>query len=559
MSKFKEKEFIKKFISINGEKYEYLGYENGLVKFLCKKHNLVNYDTPSHLLSGRGCKECGKEKRVKWNELQNQEAGKTFIDKAKKIHGDKYDYSKVNYVKNDVKITLICQKHGEFEITPNAHLNGQGCKKCAIERIHDLQRKTKEQFIIDAKKIHGNRYDYSKVKYEGTDKKVCIICPKHGEFWQTPNKHLQGQGCRKCGIEKTSYLQSFTTESFIEKAKLIHGNKYDYSKTEYKGYDEKITITCPIHGDFEQTPDSHLQGSGCRICSNKLSKNENEIYNFICELIGKDNVIKSDRSTLKNHSEIDIFIPSKNIGIEYNGCRWHTEQFGKGKYYHLNKTNECLTNGIKLIHIFEDEYIDKKQIILNKIKHLLGCSNLPKIGGRKCIIANVEYNEAKKFLNENHIQGYSKATVYLGAKHNDELIGIMTFVKINENEWELNRFATNNNYICQGVGSKIFSYFISHYSPQKVKSFADRRWTIDVENNLYTNIGFKLDKILKPDYKYVLNGSYKRIHKFNFRKQTIYKKYGLDLTMKESEMAEKLNAYKIWDCGLYKYVWEKKE
>ena len=555
MSRFKEKEFIEKFISINGEKYEYLGYENGLVKFLCKKHNLVNYDTPSHLLSGRGCKECGKEKRAKWNELQNQEAGKTFIDKAKKIHGDKYDYSKVNYVKNNVKITLICPKHGEFEITPNAHLNGQGCKKCAIERTHDLQRKTKEQFIIDAKKIHGNRYDYSKVEYEGTDKKVCIICPKHGEFWQTPNKHLQGQGCRKCGREKTSYLQSFTTESFIEKAKLIHGNKYDYSKTEYKGYDEKITITCPIHGDFEQTPDSHLQGSGCRICSNKLSKNENEIYNFICDLIGKDNVIKSDRLTLKNHSEIDILIPSKNIGIEYNGCRWHTEQFGKGKYYHLNKTNECLTNGIKLIHIFEDEYIDKKQIILNKIKHLLGCSNLPKIGGRKCTITNVEYNEAKKFLDENHIQGHSKATVYLGAKYNDELIGIMTFVKTNENEWELNRFATNNNYICQGVGSKIFSYFINHYSPQKVKSFADRRWTIDAENNLYTNIGFKLDKILKPDYRYVLNGSYKRIHKFNFRKQTIHKKYGLDLTMKESEMAEKLNAYKIWDCGLYKYVW----
>ena len=559
MSRFKEKEFIEKFISINGENYEYLGYENKLVKFLCKKHNLVNYDTPSHLLSGRGCKECGKEKRAKWNELQNQEAGKTFIDKAKKIHGDKYDYSKVNYVKNDVKITLICPKHGEFGITPNAHLNGQGCKKCAIERTHDLQRKTKEQFIIDAKKIHGNRYDYSKVEYEGTDKKVCIICPKHGEFYQTPNKHLQGQGCKKCGREKASYLQSFTTESFIEKAKIVHGDKYDYSKTEYKGYDEKITITCPIHGDFEQTPDSHLQGSGCRMCSNKLSKNENEIYNFICELMGKDNVIKSDRTVLKNHSEIDIFIPSKNIGIEYNGCRWHTEQFGKDQYYHLNKTNECLKKGIKLIHIFEDEYIDKKQIVLNKIKHILGRNNLPKIGGRKCAITSVEYNEAKKFLNENHIQGYSKATIYLGAKYNDELIGIMTFIKINENEWELNRFATNNNYICQGVGGKLFKYFVSHHNPQKVKSFADRRWTIDVENNLYTNIGFKLDKILKPDYRYVLNGSYKRIHKFNFRKQTIHKKYGLDLVMKESEMAEKLNAYKIWDCGLFKYVWEKKE
>lgn len=553
MSRFKEKEFIEEFYKINGDKYEYLGYENGLVKFLCKKHNIINFDTPSHLKNGRGCKLCGNENRI----LKNRETKEHFLEMAKKIHGNKYDYSKVEYVDTKTKVNIICAKHGNFLISPNAHLNGQGCKKCGIEQTHNAQRKTCEQFISEAKRIHGDKYDYSKVEYKNTDTKVCIICHKHGEFWQTPNKHLSGQGCKKCGIEATSLVQSLTTESFIEKAKQIHGDKYDYSKVEYKGYDEKVKIICPIHGEFEQTPDSHLQGSGCRMCSNKLSKNEDEIYNFVCSLIGKENVVKSERNILKKHSEIDIFIPSKNIGIEYNGCRWHTEQFGKDKFYHLNKTNECFEKGIKLIQIFEDEYVNNKELVLNKIKHIINCDNLPKIGARKCSVLEIDYNNSKKFLNENHIQGKCKATVYIGAKYKDELVGIMTFVKIKNDEWELNRFATNNKYICQGIGGKMFSFFIRSYNPLKVKSFADRRWTAQ-ENNFYEKLGFELTNILEPDYRYVINGSYMRIHKFNFRKQILHKKYGFPLSMTESEMAKKLNAHKIWDCGLLKYIWTKK-
>jgi len=557
MSKFNEKEFIEKFYEKNKEKYEYLGYENGLVKFLCKKHNLINYDTPSHLLSNRGCKECGKEKRKEWNELQHKIAKKTFIEKARKIHGDKYDYSRVNYIKNNIKVTIICQKHGEFEITPNAHLNGQGCKKCSVEHIHNLQRKSTEQFIEDAKNVHGNKYNYSKVNYINEKTNVTIVCPIHGEFQQTPRKHLIGHGCQKCGIEKSSKNQGFTNEQFIEKAKKIHGNKYDYSKVEYKGYETEICIICPKHGEFWQTPDSHLQGSGCQKCANRLSKNENEIYEFIVENLGKENVIKSETSILPRHAEIDIFIPSLNLGIEYNGCRWHSEQFGKSKYYHLNKTNECNKKGISLIQIFEDEYNDKKEIILSKIKQLLHIQKLPKIPARKCKIYEITYNESKIFLEENHIQGHQKATLYLGAKLNDELVGVMTFVKIKNNEWELNRFASNKKYICQGIGGKLFSFFVKNYNPKIVKSFADRRWTTNCHNNLYAKLGFKLEKTLKPDYRYIIDGSYKRIHKFNFRKQILHKKYGFDLSMTENEMAKKLKAYKIWDCGLYKYVWTK--
>ena len=136
----------------------------------------------------------------------------------------------------------------------------------------------------------------------------------------------------------------------------------------------------------------------------------------------------------------------------------------------------------------------------------------------------------------------------------------MTFKqeKRGTNKWELTRFASNYNYVCQGVGGKLFKYFIRNYNPQEVKSFADRRWTVDEENNIYIQLGFKFGKYIPPDYRYYKrNGDYKRIHKFNFRKQILHKKYDLPLTMTETEMTEKLDFLKIYDCGLIKYIWNK--
>ena len=557
MSRFNEALFKDKFIKHTDGNYEYLGYENGLVKFLCKKHNIINYDTPSHLLSNRGCKLCGKERQRRLNELSNKKAKESFIKKAEIVHNGKYDYSKTEYKKSDEKVYIICPIHGEFQQTPNSHLRGNGCPKCGIEKRQLTQRKTYEDFVREAKEVHGDKYDYSKVEYKGYDTPVCIICPIHGEFWQRPGKHLIGHGCPECGIDKSSRNQSFTTQSFVQKAKEVHGDKYDYSKVEYKGYDVPICIICPIHGEFWQTPDSHLQGSGCQICSTRLSKDENELYNIIVDTIGKENVDKSNTSILPNHSEIDILIPNLKIGIEYDGCHWHTEQFGKDRYYHQKKTNVCERKGISLIHIFEDEYKDKKEIVVSKIKHILKAQKLEKIYGRKCEVEEIAFNDAKEFLDKNHIQGSQRASVYLGAKFKGKLIGVMTFIRIKDGFWELNRFASDINFQCDGVGGKLFSYFIKKYDPLYIKSFADKRWTINKDNNLYTKLGFKLKDVLKPDYRYVINGSYKRIHKFNFRKQILHKKYGFDLSMTESEMAKALNAYKIWDCGLLKYVWEK--
>ena len=303
----------------------------------------------------------------------------------------------------------------------------------------------------------------------------------------------------------------------------------------------------------------HLNGHGCPVCGQLESKSENEIFEYITSLVGEDNVIRRDRSIL-NKKEIDIYIPNLKIGFEYNGLRWHSEEFGKSRSYHLSKTEECNKKGLKLYQIFEDEYLFHKEIVLNKIKHLLGYSNnLPKVYGRKCSIVGVNKVTAKFFLDKFHIQGYGKSTFFLGAVYNDALVAVMGFKKINNNgEWELVRFASDYNYVYCGVGGKILNYFIKVYNPNLIKSFADRRWT-QSDENLYIKMGFVLNKTLKPDYRYInLSNPINRIHKFNFRKTILNRKHNLPLQLTESEMVKKIGYSKIWDCGLYRYVWTKK-
>ena len=539
--------FIEKANKVHNHRYDYskVNYINNREKvcIICPEHGEF-WQGPYKHLTGQGCPKCGGTQKSNIDE---------FILKAKKVHGNKYDYSKVEYVNNKTKVCIICPEHGEFWQDPHNHLKGKGCPECAKSLIKPLKYTT-EEFIQKCKENHDIKYDYSKVEFKGMHYKICIICPEHGEFWQQASVHFNGSDCPKCEDAASGIKKRKNTEEFIERSKKVHGDKYDYSKTNYITAKEKVCIICPKHGEFWQSPWHHMKGNGCPKCVSPTSKAEREICEYVKSIVGEDNVISNDRIILKG-KEIDIYIPSLKIGIEYNGLYWHT----KDKKYHIEKTEGCKKQGIKLIQIFEDEYVNNKDIVLSKIAHILGkCENLDKIMARKCEIREVTTEIAKPFLEKNHIQGFGSGTIYLGAYYNDILMGIMAFKK-EKDSWELTRFASNNQYVCQGIGGKLFKYFVTHYNPIEIKSFADRRWTVDEENNLYIKLGFKFDGYVEPDYKYYNpEDGCKRQHKFGFRKARLNKKYGLPLTMTESEMTEKLGYIKVYDAGLIRYVWKKK-
>ena len=284
---------------------------------------------------------------------------------------------------------------------------------------------------------------------------------------------------------------------------------------------------------------------------------EKEISDYIKSIYNGE-LLCNDRQLIQPN-EIDIYLPNLNIGFEIDGLYWHNEINKPDKNYHLNKTIECENKGIRLIHIFEDEWIYKKQIWKSMISNILGKTN-HKIYARKCEIR--EINDSKivsEFLNTNHIQGKCGSSIKLGLYYNNELVSLMTFGKSrhfvgshNVSKYELLRFCNKLNTVVIGGASKLFNYFIEKYNPESVVSYADRRWS---QGNLYEKLGFKLYNESKPNYFYVIKNQ--RFYRFNFRKDQLIKKYNCSPNMTEKQFCFEHGWYRIYDCGCLCYIWRK--
>ena len=349
-------QFIKEAKEIHDYKYDYslVDYINNKhkVKIICKKHGIFEAIPKNHL-NGCICLKCSGSYKLTTNE---------WIEKSKEIHGDKYDYSLVNYMNNKIKVKIICKKHGIFEQVPKSHINGNGCIKCA-----GVNKLNTNDFIEKSIKIHGDKYDYTMVNYISAYTKIKIICKKHGIFEQIPCSHLFGKGCIKC-----SGLCKHTKEEFINKAVEIHGNEYIYDDINYINIHTKINIKCKKHDYFKQTPAHHLSGQMCPICNN--SKGEIEIRNIL-----KENNIRYKPQygfadlKYKYPLKFDFGILDENNNlkylIEYNGLQ-HYEYV---RFMHLTENNYkialyrdqlkqdyCIKNNIPLYVIRYDEDINLK-------------------------------------------------------------------------------------------------------------------------------------------------------------------------------------------------------
>jgi len=534
-----------------------------------------------------------------------------FIAKARKIHGDRYDYSLVNYVSAKSNVDIICKAHGVFAQFPNNHLGGKGCPECAKTARWDGRRQTTEGFIALAKSVHGDRYDYSKTVFTSKDDKVIIGCQTHGDFLQTPGDHTQGYGCMSCGYEASNRAKiKWTQDEFIAAARVTHGDKYNYDKTVYTYLFKPVIITCPLHGDFEQIPNNHVQGRGCHICGgskkltvdefilraraihgdkydyslvkyinygigvdiicrehgvfNQIPSNhilgkgcsacgnygpstpEQELSEFIATLV---ETVTSDRTVI-SPQEIDCLIPSKKLGVEFCGIYWHSEKY-KSDHYHLNKLKAANTAGLDLIQVFGDEWGNNPHIVKSIIKTRLGlAANV--IHARKTQIRAVTTPDIRDFLDANHLQGYAAAEVRLGLYSGEELVMSASFSTNRATVSSLPEGWYELVRLCTKLDTVVvggFSKLLKHF----IKTYSPLGVKSFCDRRYFTGTGYEAVGFIKShdskaQYSYVKRDI--RYSRFMFQKHKLaakLEKFDPNLSEKENMLN---NGYlRIYDCG----------
>lgn len=527
-------DFLLKVISIHDDKYDYssLVYVNNRtkVKLICPIHGEFE-KFPSNLLRGSGCKKCASDKLRKTKDQ--------FVSESLLVHGDKYDYSKTVYVSDAKKVTITCPIHGDFEQRPNDHIKGHGCRKCTNKPLED--------WINSFKGVHGERYSYDKVPYVLARTPITVTCPDHGDFSILPSNHINGSGCPKCFIVHNKG----TAESFIDKANSVHSNYYSYENVEYINSITHVSITCPEHGDFKQVPGSHLFGHGCPKCFGKISKPELEIVEYIKSLgISEDKILMSfSPEFMIGKQQLDIYIPDYKFAIEFNGSRWHSENWGKPNSYHYDKWKMCYDAGVKLLTIWDFNWCNpiKSRIYKSKISHLLGLDI--RIYARKTIISEVEKEIAIEFVRNNHVEGFSvpyRNSKYIGLYSDNTLLMVAIYGEFYQQssrsfEWKLQRIVSLNGFTIIGGVSKL-----SKYIKDDIGDFIFQI-TLDTGGTLLNNY----DSNLKPSLRYWWVNSRMEVRSRNSCQVSVLRS-NLDWLEHDTENSYmiKNGFYKVFDCGI---------
>ena len=510
--KLNTEKFIQRAIKIHGNKYGYdqVEYVSSGIKIKIYCNNCKEYfdQTPNKHLRKQGCPECGGSKRLTTEQ---------FIQKAIKIHGDKYNYNQVEYIKSKKEVNIYCNKCKKyFKQIPNTHLIGEGCPECGGSK-----RLTTEEFIRKATEIHENKYNYDKVNYISSRIKIKIYCNNCKEYFrQTPGAHLIGHGCQICNKLKI--------EEFIKKATKIHGNKYNYNEVNYNTGNDKTRIYCNNCKEyFYQSPHKHLTGHGCPFC---IQKTQKEIYQYISSMVEPK---YNDRKIIAPQ-ELDIWIPSHNLAIEFNGVYWHSEAKHNNIYYHYDKYLKCQEKSITLIQIYSSEWHYKLEQIKSYIKTKLNQNNIIKTSN--CNIITITKQQYSQFQNQNSILISKSGNTLIGLQYNNQLIATLNI----HNDQLLSYTELLGRTIPGGLNK-----LLQHYG-KSVFYNDNLRYTIKEQLAEFIFI-----ETVKPDYQYTKNMC--TYPKYYYPKHK-FKNYDQELTPVEN--MKNNNYYRLWDAGYKRCLWK---
>ena len=460
-----------------------------------------------------------------------------FLEKARAVHGDRYDYSKVVYTHSMKPVTIICKKHGEFQQPAYSHIRGDGCRKCGYEEAGEKRSNGMDEFLRRAKEKFGNKFDYSKVLMVKQADIVTITCPKHGDFVSSAYNFIVSEhGCQECAKDAigawSTKLKTKTQEEAIADFVKVHGDEYDYTKTIYKGSSNFVTITCKKHGDFTILATSHLSGYGCRKC--KRSKNVSNGEDSLAEFLeGYATVVRNTRKFVKPY-EVDILLPNNRLAVEYCGHYWHSDRFKRfhDAYKHRNKLLACRRVGVNLITLFENEWLERRPSVENFLTNKIFRSPIP--------LNRVEVNT---------IEGIALINEYglLPATNNQTLVGIHHPATVEALEFMVTGTTVNIiQYVPRFKASKenlemMLDKLVETTKARTIEVIIDLRW---FTGNLWRKCGFSLIEEIPPSAYYVK--SMKRLDPRSIDPLT-FDGYSLSQTLGEN--MKRLRWAKVYDCG----------
>lgn len=499
----------------------------------------------SRAKENKGCPYCSGSKILKgFNDLST-----THPKIAKEWHPTKNLYLSVYDVSKGSKKKVwwlgACGHEWEMIIKNKVSFD-RGCVYCkgkkTLAGFNDLS--TTHPEIIEYWNFPRNTSVSIQSVSKGSDQVVWWVCNKGHEWEARVSSYVSGKRCPYCSGQKVLVsFNGFSNPFLLKEWNYFKNVLPPESFTE--GSNKKVWWICDKGHEWEaRICDRTLQNKGCKNCVNATSMKETELQSWLQKQIP---IISNSRSILRS-KELDIFVPSKNIAIEFNGLYWHNEKH-KNKEYHYDKWKECKNKNIQLIQIWEDDYKNKTELVHRMLMHKLGL-NEKRIYARKTFIQEISQKEATSFLNENHIQGSISGSIRVGLFDVEkQLVSVALFKNEKEKTLSLIRFATSQSVV--GGFTKILNYVEKKFKPSSIITFSDN--TVS-DGGLYENNGFIAAKELKPDYMYVVKG--KRVHKFNYRLKRFREDPALQFEegLSERQLAILNNIPRVWDAGKIKWV-----
>ncbi len=528
-----------------------------------KKTSLEKYGTEFYTQTKEYVEKVKKANLEKWG-VEYTTQSELVKDKIKQTNLEKWgtEYSSQSeIVKDKIKQTKKEKYNNEYYNNSSKIKNSLIYKYKNTDELNSFLNKQKETNLERWGFEYANQND--SIKKHNLEKTIESVKKKWGvdnvfklEFIKERSKQTN---LEKFGFD--NYSKSDEFKSNIKKIRIdniLEQLPKGYTLNDSNG--SELNLKCELLHNFKVSRQlfflrkkmGHIICSECNPINKQHSHGEKEIYEYVSTLT--KNVIENDRKLL-GKKELDVYMPSHNVGIEYNGLYWHSELY-YDKNYHLNKTKECEKQGVSLIHVFEDEWLYKPNIVKSIIKNKIGFID-KKIYARKCKIKEISAELSRKFLNENHIQGYVNSSIKLGLFYEDELVSIMTFGSLRKalgskhksGHWEMLRFCNKLNHSIIGGSSKLFKSFIENYTPIEVVSYSDNRW---FNGDMYKKLGFNFISETKPNYYYIIKGV--RENRFKHRKDQLIKN-GFDSNKTEHEIMLEQGFYRIYDCGNKKWIY----